>query len=119
MSDTSRTPSAIVNPRLALLDLVARWIDLNSLTVFDVWWFVIRSQLCEMMLFDDAIMERRDFEDDVCRVVGLGVQLRVNGNANAIDLVDISDVIIIVATARAGAMGDINSIREWLARWLF
>ena len=117
MSDTSRTPSAIVNPRLALLDLL-RWIDLNSLTVFDVWWFVIRSQLCEMMMFEDA-MERRDCGDDVCRVVGLGVQLRVNGNANAIDLVDISDVIIIVATARAGAMRDINSIREWLARWMF
>ncbi len=41
MSETRRTPSATVNPNSDLLDLFARWTDLNNLTVFDVLQFVI------------------------------------------------------------------------------
>lgn len=60
MSETRRTPSATVNPSSDLLDLLARWTDLNNLTVLEVLWFVICSHL------DDGIGDDmdKDFEDE-------------------------------------------------------
>ena len=52
MSETRRTPSATVNPSSDLLDLFARWTDLNNFTVLEVLWFVICSQLAADI--DDA-----------------------------------------------------------------
>ena len=59
MSETRRTPSATVNPSSDLFDLLARWTDLNNLTVFDVLWFEICSQFVDM----DDVMDRDVVED--------------------------------------------------------